>query len=285
MAAASEVVKMEEAIAERVTAAVAAAMAQLQVVQPPPPPQQAAAINTVAVKLPDFWVKDPDLWFYQAECAFRRSRITTSHTMFEYVVMRLPEAVSVSVRALLLSVSPQTVDPYEQLKAALSASFGKTRWQRAFELLDHPEIGDRRPSRMMADMLALLPVGATADTVFLALFLRRLPSSMRDHLAAADLDTPEAMATHADLLWDARSAGSVSNLNEDTVAAVSGRSSSPRDSRRSPDRRRPQRGRGGQGSQGNRPRQQTPGRLCKLHKRWGADAHNCWPPCSWSAEN
>ena len=193
MAAASEVVKMEEAIAERVTAAVAAAMAQLQVVQPPP--QQAAAINTVAVKLPDFWVKDPDLWFYQAECAFRRSRITTSHTMFEYVVMRLPEAVSVSVRALLLSVSPQTVDPYEQLKAALSASFGKTRWQRAFELLDHPEIGDRRPSRMMADMLALLPVGATADSVFgvvsspPSIFYAGPPGSRRSRHSRGDGDT------------------------------------------------------------------------------------------------
>jgi hypothetical protein len=43
---------------------------------------------------------------------------------------------------------------------------------------------------MMNEMLALLPAGARADdTLFLALFLLRLPVSMRDHLAAADHKT------------------------------------------------------------------------------------------------
>ena len=290
MASAQAEVKMEDVINERVAAAVTAAMARMQVAQLPPPPPvlpaPAAVVNTVAIKLPDFWIRDPDVWFYQAECSFRRARVTASHTMFEHVVMRLPEAVSISVRSLLLSITPATEDPYEQLKARLTKNFGKTKWQRAFELLDHPEIGDRRPSRLMSDMLALLPPGTAPDIIFLALFLRRLPTSIRDHLAAADCDTAEEMATLADMLWDARSSSSVSLVEEeDSVAAISGRSDSPRDSRRrSPERQRPQRGRGG--GQAARPRAPTPGaKLCKLHKKWGAAAHNCWPPCSWSAEN
>jgi hypothetical protein len=275
---------MEEEINDRVEAAVTAALARLQIPQPPAPPAQAAVVNTVAVKLPDFWIRDPDVWFYQAECSFRRARVTSSHTMFEHVVMRLPEAVSISVRSLLLSITQATEDPYEQLKARLTKNFGKTKWQRAFELLDHPEIGDRRPSRLMSDMLALLPAETNPDTLFLALFLRRLPTSIRDHLAAADCNTAEEMATLADMLWDARSSSSVSVIEEDTVAAISGRSASPREGhRRSPERQRPQRGRGGGNATRSRP--QTPGRLCKLHKKWGAAAHNCWPPCSWSAEN
>jgi len=74
--------KMEDVINERVAAAVTAAMARIQVQQPPPPPAQAAAavVNNVVVKLPDFWIRDPDVWFYQAECSFRRARITSSHT-------------------------------------------------------------------------------------------------------------------------------------------------------------------------------------------------------------
>jgi len=280
--------KMEDVINERVAAAVTAAMAHIQVQQPPPPPAQAAAavVNNVVVKLPDFRIREPDVWFYQAECSFRRARITSSHTKFEHVVMRLPEAVSISVRALLLSITATTEDPYEQLKTRLTKNFGKTRWQRAFELLDHPEIGDRRPSRLMSDMLALLPAGTEPGILFLALFLRRLPASIRDHLAAADCNTAEEMVTLADMLWDARSRGSVSLVEEEgSVAAISGRSVSPRDGRGwSPERQRPQQGRGG--SQATRPRTQTPGtKLCKLHKKWGAAAHNCWPPCSWSAEN
>ena len=33
-------------------------------------------VNKIAVKLPDFWTEDPDLWFMHAESAFRNSQIT-----------------------------------------------------------------------------------------------------------------------------------------------------------------------------------------------------------------
>jgi hypothetical protein len=49
----------------------------------------------------------------------------------------------------------------------------------------------------MTEILALLPAGTAPDLLFLCLFLRRLPASMREHLAAA-------IASHADLLWDTR---------------------------------------------------------------------------------
>jgi len=242
---------MEDEITARVNAAVAAALEQRQ------PP---AAVNVVAVKLPEFWTEDPDVWFYQAECAFNRARI------------------------LLLSVTPDTVDPYETLKGKLVADYGRTKWQRAFALLDHPDIGDRRPSRLMGDMLALLPTGEEPNTVFLALFLRRLPASMRDHLAAGNFNTPAEMATHADLLWDARATQSLAVVEVPSVAAISGREGSPRDARgRSPDRRQFQRGKGGGRGRGGR--RQTPGVLCHAHKKFGADAYSCFPPCSWRSEN
>ena len=65
-----------------------------------------------------------------------------------------------------------TDDPYEQLREKLITKFGKTHWQRAFALLNHPDLGDRHPSVMMAKMLDLLPAGARPDTLFLAMFLR-----------------------------------------------------------------------------------------------------------------
>ena len=33
-------------------------------------------IAKVSVKLPDFWTEDPDLWFLNAEAAFRNIQIT-----------------------------------------------------------------------------------------------------------------------------------------------------------------------------------------------------------------
>jgi len=278
--------RMEEIIESRVAEAVAAAVARLHI-QQPAPAAVAAAVNTVAVKIPEFWEADPDIWFYQAECAFNRARITTSQTKYEHVVMKLPAAVSISVRALLLSVTPATLDPYELLKTRLIADFGKTKWQRAFALLDHPDIGDRRPSRLMSDMTALLPAGEAAGTLFLAMYLRRLPASMRDHLAASDFATPGEMAAHADLLWDARTSQSLAAVDL-PVAAISGRAQSPRDGGRgrSPDRQRNQRGRGGGRGRGRGgKRQQTPGKYCEPHRKYGADAYSCFPPCAWQAEN
>ncbi|MFN9905052.1 MAG: hypothetical protein ACK56F_02860, partial [bacterium] len=154
-------------------------------------------------------------------------------------------------------------------------------------LLDHPELGDRRPSAMMAEMLSLRFETSAPDSLFLALFLRRLPPSIRDHLAAANHATAAEMATHADSLWDARHSASVSAVG-DSLAAVAVRYASPRSSH-SPNRRArsPDRRRGG----GRQPRCPTPGhqdgkKLCYIHRKYGYDATGCRgthkTPCDWA---
>jgi len=273
--------KMEAAapldIDQRIATAVAAALAAARGPQAHAAP---AAVNNVAVKLPEFWVADPDMWFTQAEAAFRTARINQSRTKFDHVLMRLPEQVSIALRATILTaINDDIADPYEQLRAKLVTTYGKTRWQRAFALLDHPDLGDRRPSSLMAEMLALLPAGARPDILFLALFLRRLPPSMRDHLATANTDTAEELAELADKLWDARSSQPVAALAAD-IAAV--RPFSPSRHGRSPDRQQ----------QRSRPRQATPhegrrrdGSWCRNHRRLGDKTRNCIAPCSYPAEN
>jgi len=268
--------------AAAVNAAIAAAIAAHVAAQGQP----AAAVNVVGVKLPDFWTTDPDMWFRQAEAAFRRSNITVSSTKFDHVLMKLPESVVTSVRNLIAAIQPGDGDAYERLKEQLTASYQKTRWQKAFSLIKHPDLGDRRPSAMMSEMLALLPDGASGDdTLFLAHFLLRLPASMRDHLAAADLKTAADMARQADVLWDVRAGETAIAAVSSAMGNMSLRSASPRDSRRrspesrrSPDRRRDNRSR--------QPRRQTPGRdnsssFCFYHGKYGKKAHKCEAPCAW----
>ena len=91
------------ALQAQITAAVTAALAA-----------QAAAIAPVAhvaVKLPDFWVKDPKMWFAQAEAQFRRARITAETTMYDYILMKLPQDVVMSVRSLVSAIE---ADPVKQ---------------------------------------------------------------------------------------------------------------------------------------------------------------------------
>jgi hypothetical protein len=201
--------QFEQAINDRINAAVVAALAA----RTPPQQQPPAAVSAVAVKLPEFWTSGPVMWQV-------------------------------------------------------------TRWQQAFALIKHPDLGDRRPSALMDEMLALLPTGARSDdTIFLALFLLRLPTSMRDHLAAADHKTAADMACHADTIWDSRAGETAVAAPVDVVAARS----PARDSRR----RQP----GGQRQQ----RRQTTGpdrrcdqSLCYYHGRFGKKAHKCEAPCSWT---
>jgi hypothetical protein len=278
------------ALQAQINAAVVAALAaQAAAVVP-------AQVAHVAVKLPDFWVKDPKMWFAQAEAQFRRARVTAETTMYDYVLMKLPQDVVMSVRALVSAIEADPVkqeQSYTLMKEALLGSYGMTKWQMAYSLLDHPDLGDRRPSAMMAEMLSLRYETTAPDSLFLALFLRRLPASIRDHLAAANHTTATEMATHADILWDARNTTAVSAVT-DSLAAVSVRSASPRYSR-SPDRRaRSPVNRGGGGRQPPRP--PTPGRQdgksssnknkwCFNHKKYGDKAYTCcWDKCKF-AEN
>jgi hypothetical protein len=274
------------ALQAQITAAVTAALAAQAAA--------AAPVAHVAVKLPDFWVKDPKMWFSQAEAQFRRARITAQSTMYDYVLMKLPEDVVMSVRALVSAIETDPVKQetsYLLLKEALLGSYGKTKWQMAYSLLDHPDLGDRRPSAMMAEMLSLRFETTAPDSLFLALFLRRLPASIRDHLAAANHATATEMATHADVLWDARNTASVSAVS-DSLAALSVRSASPDRRAKSPDRRARSPDRRRDRGQGRRP---TPGRqdsratsaggkLCRNHRIFGAKAWNCRGNCDF-AEN
>jgi hypothetical protein len=184
-------------------------------------------------------------------------------------------SVSVSVRELAHRVRAGEVDdPYEQLEDKLTVSFQKSPWQKTFKLLDMPDLGHRCPSVVMDAMLALLPDDVQPNRLFLALFLRRLPADICDHLASQDLKTPEDMAAAANRLFDARLQGM-------SVAAVSrreARSPSPGRHCRSPSRH-------------NHRRRQTPARpgdstgLCFYHDNFGKRARKCKPPCSWSGNS
>ena len=160
-------------------------------------------VAKLAVKLPDFWTDDPDLWFLHAESAFRNSQVTQLQTKFDHVIQKLPQNIMVSVRGLIMNATSSST-PYEDLKAKLVSSYTLSRWQRINKLIHHPALGDRRPTALMDAMLALLPDDEVPGSLFLRLFLERLPIKMRDHLVANEFKTPSEMALHADKLWDAR---------------------------------------------------------------------------------
>ena len=100
--------------------------------------EDSPTVGSVSVKLPTFWVHDPELWFIQTESVFntRIPKVTRDATKFDHVVTALPpEALNSLVNVIRL---PATVpDRYVQLKAALQLTYGKTQAQKLTELIEY----------------------------------------------------------------------------------------------------------------------------------------------------
>ena len=214
-------------------------------------------------RLPDFWVEDRTVWFLQVDAKFWRANITRSRTKYEYVIPLLPPKVLTQCRDIIIAASgDEEQDPFGRLRERLVGSYTPSKWQLAYQIIHHPDIGDRRPSQLMASMLALLPDGERPGILFQAHFLERLPADMRKTLGTVKFESCREMAAHGNLIWDA----AMEQTLAVTVHAVQ-RSASPADHSGSPDRS----GSPGRSSRRDR-RSATPGpdkrgELCHYHQR------------------
>ena len=226
----------------------------------------------VPVKLPPFDSKQPKRWFQQADAIFRRSHVISSQDKWDYVLPKLPTDVLNDISDVVNSLIDATPNPYELLKNRLLETYTPTRWQLARQLLTFPHIAGVRPTTLMNQLLSLLPPGEQPDTMFLLLFLDRLPPNISAQLTARTFHHPRDMAAYADQIWDStpppptqvaaalpphpRSASPASTVSMKSVSC-SGRSHS--------------------GSPAPRRRFD----YCYYHRRFGTAARHCQAPCAW----
>jgi hypothetical protein len=227
------------------------------------PPTESA----VALKLPPFWAAQPRAWFTQAEAQFTLRGITQDETMYFYLVAALDQHTA--ERLLDVLESPPAADKYKSLKARLLGTYSLTRQQRASRLLSMSGLGDRRPSELMDEMLALLG-DPPPCLLFEELFRQQLPADVRMAIVSADFTDPRAVAQLADQLWASRpqpvatatQQSDVKEVLDATQPAVAAAGTS-----------RP-------ASQGRQPSRRTDAGFCFFHRRFGAKARRCQPPCS-----
>jgi hypothetical protein len=178
--------------------------------------QQHQHVAPIAFKIHNFWPHDPDTWFRQLESKFRICNISTSSTKFDHLLTALPTEVCSNITDILKDIDEAAADAYEQLKALLVSRYTRAGWARAFELLKYPKIGDMKPTELMRQMKALLPTDDRPGTTFMAMFLLRLPSDMRDHLIAKDFKDCTMIAEYSDLLYSSRAAAPSPPLTQNT---------------------------------------------------------------------
>ena len=87
-------------------------------------------VTKVAVKLPDFWTEDPDLWFLHTKSLFWNAQITQSRTKFDYIVQKLPQNIMISVHSLIMNSASSSSTPFEDLKAKFVSSYTLSHWHQ-----------------------------------------------------------------------------------------------------------------------------------------------------------
>ena len=236
--------------------------------------QPAASVNATAVKLPQFWPGNPEVWFKQIESVFttRNPAITTQQTRFDYVVQSLDNSTADRVQSIILNPPAQ---PYDKLKAALIATFGKSQAAKDQELLNLSGLGDKRPSELLQHMKNL---NADPSTLFKAFFLAQLPPDVRKILATSGKTDVDELAIEADRIVE------VCRLSHDSQ--VNAANSWKRMDHPTLVDTQPAAGMDTQPAarKDTRPvRKKTPWRivpgLCRYHSQFGELAISCAPPC------
>ena len=150
------------------------------------------AVESIALKLPTFWVSSPSAWFAQAEAQFALKSISQDETKYYHVVASLD--TTTATRALSI-----ITNKYPVIKSFLTSAFGLSEEERASALLGLRRLGDSKPSELMDKMLSLLGEHKPCF-LFRHIFMQQLPDHVRIPLASSTTSDYRELAQEADRL-------------------------------------------------------------------------------------
>uniref|UniRef100_A0A6P7HI44 Uncharacterized protein LOC114349089 n=1 Tax=Diabrotica virgifera virgifera TaxID=50390 RepID=A0A6P7HI44_DIAVI len=135
-----------------------------------------------------------------------------------YIVANLETVYISEVRDII--VSPPATERYVKLKSELIKRLSAYQQQKIKRLLEHQELGDRRPSQFLRHLQSLAGT-IVPDNIVKSLWLGRLPSSTQAILATQAKASLDAVAELADTISEAIAPSvhisEVSNARESTI--------------------------------------------------------------------
>jgi len=156
-------------------------------------------VNRVAIKIPPFWADEPELWFAQLEGQFALGGITQDATKYAYVLANIETRHAKEVKDLI--TSPPASNKYEALKKAFIQRLSASQEQQIRQLLEHEEMGDRRPSQFLRHLQTLART-TIPEQLLRTLWMGRLPSQLQVILASRTTDNLESVAEQADKIHE-----------------------------------------------------------------------------------
>jgi len=167
--------------------------------------------NAVSIKLPQFWPETPEFWFIQTEAQFALRGIKDENTKYSYVVSAIDQ--DVAKRVMDFIKTPPNINRYEEFKKRLLSTYCLSESERAQKLLNMPELGDEKPSKLMHNMQVLLGDHQPCF-LFRELFLQKMPENIKTALVSMQITNCRKLATAADELFNSQS-----NLETNAVRA------------------------------------------------------------------
>lgn len=242
---------------------------------------QAAATVTasVAIKLPDFWKSDPAMWFAQAEAQFVLAGVTRDATKFYHIIAKVDQSVLCHISDLV--ANPPQDDKYQAIKSRLLSRFEMSAQAKMEKLLNSCDLGDMKPTHLLARMQDLAAGLKVDDGLMKMLFLQRLPANVKTVLTIHD-GTLMKLAEMADKMVEssypqvaAAAFQPAVSSQEELVEQIASLTAEIRKLRARNDRNERSRS-----SSRARQRSSDRGSVCWYHKKYGAQAHQCREPCA-----
>lgn len=241
-----------------------------------------ATNNAVQLKIAPFWKKDPELWFVQLEKLFAIHKLTLDYTKFNHVVSVLDTDVLSSVRQIV--ISPPETNKYDTIKNAIIANFTESSTNRLSQLLTGMELGDQKPSQLLARMRQLATGVLDDEKTLKVLWIQKLHPTVRALLLAFPENTSlDAHARQADVSTEAIQVASVNAIETpsqhkpDAIAELSRQFEVLATEVRQMREKEKYRKR-------SPPRANNNG-LCWYHEKYGRQARSCRSPCNFKPKN
>ena len=234
--------------------------------------------NAVALKLPEFWPSDRELWFAQAEALFAAQNVRQEKTKFGHVVRVLPARYASEVRDVIPRLPEE---PYTALKIELQKRVCPSKRQRLQQLLNVEDICDKKPSQLLRHMLKLRGDSAEdayKDEIFRELYFQKLPLPVRTALAIYKESTLSHLADLADHMVEVQGPSApiceVQKQDDPAIAAVHLEIQKIWRASKSPRRTDCEE------------QQSSPASdVCCYHERFGSKAKKCREPCQFQRQS
>lgn len=245
-------------------------------------------VYRVGVRIPPFWPEEPEVWFAQVESQFVLSNITSDLTKFHFVTGQLDQEYARIVKDII--ITPPSNNKYDKLKAELIKRISLSHEKKTLQLMQHEELGDRKPSQFLRHLRNL--AGPQVPDDFLrTVWTSRLPPNVQTIVASQPKSDLDDVADLADRVNDiAPSTSHVASVAhsahtsalEDKVAALTRQVEilSMQVKKTYSFRNRSQ-----QRSRSNSRTRSHGQQYCWYHDRFGNKAKKCVSPCNFKSGN